>query len=99
MASVDPLRRRLDALLSARTYPKSICPSEVARALTAQDLAFHGAAHWRDLMPDIRARLWQMRVRGEVDILQRGEPIARHVALEDIKGPIRARRVKVAEGS
>ena len=81
----------LERLLNAR-YPKTICPSEVARALSPEQLDASGVAHWRELMPQIREMLWDMRSRGEVDILQRGEVIPDEIELENIRGPIRARR-------
>jgi len=43
-------------------------------------------------MPDVRKLVWEMRDRGEVEILQYGEALGDHVALEDVKGPIRVRR-------
>ena len=46
-------------------------------------------------MPDIRQILWDMRDRGEVEILQGGSPLSDEVSVEDVKGPVRARlRVK-----
>ena len=87
----DLLNLEIERLLEAR-YPKSICPSEAARALSHDQLTANGIAHWRELMPRIREKLWDMRSRGEVDILQRGEVISDGIGLEDIRGPIRARR-------
>ncbi len=84
----------LNRLLSSREYPKTICPSECARALNADELRASGTSNWRDLMPQIREILWDMRQREEVEILQRGVPIADEIGLEDIKGPIRARRLR-----
>ena len=81
----------LESLLNAR-YPKTICPSEVARSFSASELEGIGTTNWRDLMPQIREVLWDMRENGEVEILQKGEVIPDGVALENIKGPIRARR-------
>lgn len=44
-------------------------------------------------MDFIRQIVWEMREAGEVEVLQRREVI--HVdSLEDIKGPIRIRRVQ-----
>ena len=88
----DPLEIHLDRLLSARQHPKTICPSEVARALSISELQVIGAANWRDLMPRIRELLWTMRARGEVDILQKGSPIPSTQSPEDTRGPIRVRR-------
>ena len=80
-------------LLSSREYPKTICPSEVPRALTGSELKAAGVSDWRALMPEVREILWEMRQRGEVEILQKGLPMTNILALEDIKGPIRARRI------
>lgn len=84
----------LNHLLSTRSYPKTICPSECARALSAEELKASGTSSWRDLMPHVREMLWDMRQRGEVEILQKGVPIADEIGLQDIKGPIRARRAQ-----
>ena len=43
-------------------------------------------------MPVIRDLLWTKRVAGEVEILQHGEVLENINSIEDIKGPIRARR-------
>jgi len=86
------LKPHLDSLLSARAHPKTICPSEVARALSQNELQAANASDWRNLMPTIREMLWEMRSHGEVEILQKGEPIAEGIQLQDVKGPIRARR-------
>ena len=82
----------LNRLLSARAYPKTICPSEVPRALTAAELKTLGVSDWRDLMPDVREMLWDLRQRGQVDILQKGSLVPDDIDLPDIKGPIRARK-------
>lgn len=87
------LTSHLIRLLSSREYPKTICPSEVARALAAAELKSIGASHWRDLMPQVRELLWEMCQQGDVEILQQGEVLSSDGELQDIKGPIRARRV------
>ncbi len=84
----------LNRLLSSRKYPKTICPSECARALSADELEASGVSSWRDLMPQVREILWDMRQRGEVEIMQKGVPVADDIGLQNIKGPIRARRLK-----
>lgn len=91
---LDVILPQLNRLLSAREYPKTICPSEVARALSATDLVLLGVSEWRDLMPEVREILWTMRDRGEVEILQRGAPLPEGTELQNIKGPIRARRTQ-----
>ncbi|KAK0517133.1 hypothetical protein JMJ35_000288 [Cladonia borealis] len=83
----------LDRLLSARAYPKTICPSEVPRALTVTELKTLGVSDWRDLMPEVREMIWDLRQRGQVDILQKGSLVPDDVDLTDIKGPIRARKI------
>ncbi|KAH7053152.1 hypothetical protein B0J12DRAFT_658863 [Macrophomina phaseolina] len=88
------LRTRLAALLDQRRYPKTICPSELARSLSAQELQDLGAREWRDLMPAIRALVFEARATGEVEILQRGAVIAPNVSAEQVRGPLRVRRTQ-----
>lgn len=85
------LKPHLDRLLFVRAHPKTICPSEVARALSQDELRAADTTDWRNLMPTIRDMLWEMRAHGEVEILQKGEPIPEAIQLQDVKGPIRAR--------
>ena len=84
----------LNRLLSSRQHPKTICPSEVPRALSTLELRQIGVSDWRDLMPEVRTILWIMRDRGEVEILQKGVPLPDNLTIEDVVGPIRARRKK-----
>ena len=86
------VKTHLYHLLSKRTYPKTICPSEVARSLSTNELDILGVSNWRDLMPMVRIVLWEMRDRGEVEILQRGSPIPSTIGVQDVQGPIRARK-------
>ncbi len=86
------LARRLNEFLNKRDPPKTFCPSEVARALTADELADLGYDEWRDAMSDVRALAWDLREEGKCEILQKGEPIAGDVGPDDVKGPIRIRR-------
>ena len=65
---------------------RSICPSEVARALRPD-----GA--WRELMPRVREVAATLAGRGEVEITQRG----RRVSPRGAKGPIRI--VKTAKAA
>lgn len=89
----DSLDAHLERLLSSRAYPKTICPSEVVRSLSAQDLQDAGVPSWRELMPAIRSLVWSKRADGQVEVLQRGEPLAGDVRLQDVRGPIRVRKV------
>ena len=88
----DVIMHHLVLLLDTRDWPKTICPSEVPRAMTTAELSSAGASNFRDLMPHVRQIVWEMRDRGEVEILQKGSKVSDNVALEDIKGPIRVRR-------
>jgi len=85
------LRRRLDDFLEKREPPKTFCPSEVARALIADELGELGFSDWREAMESIRELAWSMKENGECEILQKGEPITAE-RLEDVRGPIRIRR-------
>ena len=88
------LTPHIDRLLSSRQYPKTICPSEIPRALTQAELQATGVSEWRELMPDVRQILWDMCQEGKVEILQKGLPLADGIGLGDTKGPIRARRTQ-----
>ena len=57
---------------------KSICPSEVARAL---------AADWRPLLAQIRKVAATLAATGQIEILRKGKP----VASDEIKGVVRLR--------
>lgn len=60
---------------------KTICPSEVARAMFAQN--------WRNHMNEIRDTAIKLQQQGKVSITQKGVEIS----VEDIKGPIRIKIV------
>jgi hypothetical protein len=65
-------------MVRARGPGKTICPSEVARAL-AGDEAF------RPLMPQVREAAAALADRGEVSVTQKGRP----VDARTVRGPIR----------
>ena len=88
----DVILQHANRLLSARAYPKTICPSEIARALTPNDLETLNLSNWRDAMADVRQVMWERREAGEVEILQKGEVVYAQ-SLDDITGPIRIREV------
>ncbi len=95
----NPLLRQLllphfHDLLTTRQYPKTFCPSEVARALTADELKSAGLSSWRDAMPEIRAMAAEMRELGEVEVLQKGHVLAENLGsgLQNVVGPIRIRK-------
>lgn len=88
----------LTHFLETRDHPKTLCPSEVARRLSAADLSTLSAASWRETMPLIRRIIAEMRESGQVEVLQKGQVLEGHLGegLEGVKGPIRLRR---AEGT
>lgn len=47
------------------------CPSDVARCV--------GGDEWRDLMPHVREVAWSMADAGELQVVQKGEPVRRGV--------------------
>lgn len=89
----DVVRLRIKALLAKREWPKTICPSEVARALSQEELEIVDALNWRDAMQPVREIIWQLRENGEVEVLQKGQVIDA-TALEDVHGPIRIRNIE-----
>lgn len=86
------LARHLEDFLQKREPPKTFCPSEVARALTEDEMRDLGFGEWRDAMPSIRELAWEWRDLGECEILQKGEILGNEIQPEDVKGPIRIRR-------
>ena len=68
-------------MATERGADKSICPSDVARALFPAD--------WRRHMDEIRSEAVKLQKQGRVLITQKGEP----VDMDHIKGPVRIRIV------
>ena len=67
-------------LLAQRDEGKTICPSDAARALGADD--------FRPLMEPVRRVARDMVARGELEVTQKG----RVVDIDTARGPIRLRR-------
>jgi hypothetical protein len=61
---------------------KSICPSEVARALAPEEDA------WRRLMGQVRAAAIRLARQGKVEVLRKGKPVDPDA---EIRGVIRLR--------
>jgi hypothetical protein len=76
------LDEALARLLDERGENKTVCPSEVARAV--------GGEQWRDLMEPARAAARRAVGRGDAEITQAGRVVDPSTA----KGPIRVRPVK-----
>ncbi|MCZ4520897.1 DUF3253 domain-containing protein [Rhodococcus ruber] len=80
MSTTDKeLEDKIRALLDARSRDATICPSDVARALSDDG--------WRDLMEPVRRAARRMVDAGEVEITQKGSVVDPSTA----KGPIRIR--------
>jgi Protein of unknown function (DUF3253) len=89
---MDLVIPHLNRLLDSRSFPKTICPSEAARALSALELQSTGVGSWRELMPAIRALAFELRDTGKLEIMQRGEILPEMQTLEQTVGPVRLRR-------
>lgn len=93
---VRPVDRELEEsirrLLGERAATATICPSEAARAVAAQQSAASEAADdaWRALMEPARRAARRLVAAGEVEITQGGRVIDPSTA----KGPIRIRRAR-----
>lgn len=91
-----------------RSWPKTLCPSEVARTihLPGPLLAEAKVRSWRDLMPTLRDicvelhnlsdQLAENRADNDgaedIEILQKGFVLPRPLRVDDIRGPIRVRK-------
>lgn len=79
------LERAILQLLEDRGADKTVCPSDVARAVYAGD-----DDGWRALMEPVRRAAWRLVAAGEVEITQAGRP----VEPDTVRGPIRIRRTR-----
>lgn len=73
------IEQKIKELLDARAWDATICPSDVARAMSEND--------WRDLMEPVRKAARRLVDAGEVEITQKGSVVDPSTA----KGPIRIR--------
>ena len=76
----DHIESAILELTAARGPEKSICPSEVARALKPDS--------WQSLMAPVRQAAIRLSTAGHIDILRKGKP----VPPEAVHGVIRLRR-------
>jgi hypothetical protein len=74
------LEQAIGELLDHRRDGATICPSEAARQV--------GAEEWRDLMPAARAAAGRLAAAGAVEVTQGGEV----VDVATARGPVRIRR-------
>lgn len=75
----ERLRAEIIRQCRARGVGKTVCPSEIARALVGDEAA------WRALMPDLRRVAVSMARDGAIEITQKGQIIDPSA----LKGPIR----------
>lgn len=88
----SPILAHLHRFLETRQPPKTFCPSEVARTLSATELDELGLGDWRAAMPIVREAVFALRAKGECEVLQKGQVLDLSIGLEDVRGPIRVRR-------
>jgi hypothetical protein len=78
--NASTIKAKIEDLLQGVDSDKTICPSEVARALSSTD--------WREMMPLVRSCADELKTMGSIEILQRGKIIP---SAHQAKGPIRLR--------
>jgi hypothetical protein len=78
----DPIHAEILRQTSARGAGKSICPSEVARALEPEE------ACWRRLMGPVRAAAIRLAKEGRIELLRKGKAVDPEA---EIRGVIRLR--------
>ncbi len=83
---MDALEEEILRQTAARGPEKSICPSEVARALGEAR-----GADWHSLMRPVRDAALRLARAGQVDVLRKGRRV---VELAEVRGVIRLRAVQ-----
>jgi len=91
------ITQRLEQLASKRDYPKTLCPSEVARSFSRRVLRELHTEAWRELMAPLRSLCFKLRDEGLLEILQKGDVLPDDLNEEEIRGPIRIRLKKGQE--
>lgn len=81
MPEPDAITEEILRQTAARGPDRSICPSEVARALVA------GEQPWQPLMDPVRKAALRLQAAGRVEILRKGKP----VPADAVRGVIRLR--------
>lgn len=82
MPNADAIAAEILRQTTERGAEKSICPSEVARALAPEEDA------WRRLMGAVRAAAIRLAREGQVEVLRKGKPVD---PAAEIRGVIRLR--------
>jgi len=84
--SVADIEATILTLTARRGAAKSICPSEVARALRPD---------WQPLLGEVRRAACRLAAAGQIDILRKGHV----VAPTGVKGVIRLRAAQPSQGN
>jgi hypothetical protein len=79
--SNNPISQTILTMAAERAPDKTVCPSEIARALFPDD--------WRKHMDEVRAEAIKLQKTGKVQIAQKGKP----VNVDHIKGPVRIKLI------
>jgi hypothetical protein len=74
----NTIKAKIEELVQGVGNDKSICPSQVARALSKTD--------WPEIMPLVRRCADELQAKGTIQITQRGKTIP---SAEKATGPIR----------
>ncbi|MGG5808114.1 DUF3253 domain-containing protein [Falsiroseomonas sp. CW058] len=82
MTDQDAIGAEILRQTAARGAGRSICPSEVARALEPAEEA------WRRLMGPVRAAAIRLAQEGRVEVLRKGKPVD---PAQEVRGVIRLR--------
>jgi hypothetical protein len=82
MADAERIADEIRRQTAARGAGKSICPSEVARALAPEEDA------WRRLMGQVREAAIRLARAGRIEVLRKGKPVD---PAAEIRGVIRLR--------
>jgi len=80
--SDEKIAATIFSLLDARARASTICPSDAARALAADEAA------WRALMPEVRRVAAQLAATGSLRVTSHGDDVEALAA----RGPIRLGR-------
>ena len=75
------IKAKIEELVQGVDSDKSICPSDVARALSTTD--------WREMMPLVRRCADELLANGSIEITQKGKTIP---SAQKAKGPIRLKK-------
>jgi hypothetical protein len=87
MTDPDAMIATILRLCAERGPGKSICPSEVARAIAGPD-----EKCWRLLMHPVREAAFRLARKGRIQVLRKGRPIAP----EQARGVIRLKLVRTS---